>query len=311
MSFVEIPLLNPIRFVEDDPTNPYNTRHFDDYRYRDQVREFEYFREYYQKWQTNDIIRLQVLSDIGPIQLELYGCDGIALPAFTQVLNTVATSLVDPGFDVYEATFALASVPVGSYYFKLTGTGFSFKSELFEVATFHDYTALFEYTNDINDYDVIFQRTDGPLTFSYRAEVQIEQYEPGSRNVVFVDQNEELVQLKATSFRVQKLIIGDATGVPDYVADKVMRIFDCSSVSIDGKGFVRPEGATMEAQRVDLYPMPSWSLNIREANNRQSKRVSATGDANNPTVAYNIRTRGFGSQNEPASNNIVKIISIQ
>jgi hypothetical protein len=66
-------------------------------------------------------------------------------------------------------------------------------------------------------------------------------------------------------------------GVPNWVADKINRVFDCSDVLVDGKGFTRMEESRMEPSRQKQYAMAGWIMDILESKNAESKVWGSSG----------------------------------
>lgn len=323
MSFyIEIPHLNPIKFYPVDPGElpTYKYRHFDVWLNKIQTKEWEYTQPYLQKWEIADIVRIQVLAQITPLQLQLYTCSGEAVSGFTFSLAEKSTTLSGVDFRVYEAAVAFDDLDEGQYYFVLTAgsddTVEEYVSEPMDIAEKHEGTVLIECTNSKNDFDVIFKRVESGnidyLTFGMRVEAALIDFKPGGKATIYEDQRLNTVNLKSQSFRSWTLVVGAPTGVADWVIDKFHRFFDCDTVKIDGKGFVRPEGASFEATRAELYQHAGWRMEVREADNRDSKRFTGeVGELSSQlTVVYDLDTDGFGAQNGPASENIVQIEEI-
>lgn len=320
--YVETPLLSPTNWYAVNPGElpTYLYRHMDQWLSILQTKSFEFARQYFQKWQRSDIVPHIFNATITPMQIQLYSCDGEPVPGYILVPTEKITTLVNVDFAPYEANGALDDIEDGVYFWLLTAGSDdnvqTFVSEPFEVAETWPNTMLMEYSNDKNDFDVIFKRIENGqvayLKLNYRIEATLLDFQPGGRSTKYEDQNLDVTTLKSQTFRNWSFVLGPATGVPDYVSDKVSRIFDCSSVLLDGKGFVRPDGANLERNGIDLYGMAGYRMDIREAKNRQSKRFTGTiGELSSQlTVVYNFNTKGWGAQNGPASDNIIQIESI-
>lgn len=318
-AYVDIPMLNPVAFYEKGFTNDarYNYPHPDDYLNREQSQSWHFTREYFQKWQTSDTIKIQVLASISPVvaNLKRWNVDGVPVSTVSGLVMT--TTLVSPGFDVYEVTIPLTGLSEDTYYLELVvgsgGSAKTFISEPMYIKAKHEGTMLFEYTNDRNDYDVIFKRIISGqvdyLEYSLRTEAYIDDFAPMNQSMLYKDHSFNSRILKAFSFRQFKLYLGDAVGVADWVADRVNRIFDCATVTIDGKAFTRVESNRLEPQRSKPYQHAAWTMDIVEAKNRKSKRWEPAAGTGGLTVVYNIEGRAFGAQNAPAGSNIIQVTS--
>lgn len=318
-TIVDIPLLNPVQFYEKGFTNDgrYNFPHIDDFLNREQTQEWQFAREYFQKWQTNDTITLQVLSNLAPVVANLYRWNDYSAPVISVTATVMTTTLVSPGFDVNEVSMPLAGLSEDTYYLELVvGSGGSqkiFISEPMYIRAKHDGTILFEYSNERNDYDVVFKRTVSGtlnfLSFSFRAECYLDDFWPMNVSLMYKDHNYNSRLLKANTYRQYRMYLGDAQGVPNWVADKVNRMFDCSTCSLDGKAFTRIDNGRMEPQRMKQYPHAAWTMDIVEAKNRTTKRYQPGGTAGGLTVIYNIEGRAFGALNGPTGSNIIQVTS--
>src|SRR6478609_7884521 len=111
--------LNPIKFVTEGYVLPdiYNVKDMDQFRYQDTVPDFYEQRNYFQPWQSSDIIFMQFLSNYGQLNLKLMSCKGDVIASFAP--DYVPTSIEATGMKVYQASIALNSYPEGNYYFKL------------------------------------------------------------------------------------------------------------------------------------------------------------------------------------------------
>ena len=308
-NIVDISILCPIKFRRQGFTNPlpYNSKYHDDWNYPDTVRNFEEQIPYWQPWQKNDIIYVPILSNYaGPHQLELYNCDDILIDTFQ--LNYEASSIEGTGMKFYIATVALATYAEGVYYFLLkSGSPVldTLESEKIYVKTLHENTIQIRYTHNENDFDVVFENG---LEFQLRVYGGMTEFKPASDRTVFVDQPRNMVQLSGKSYYTQKLLLGDANGIPDYLIERINQIFLCSDVLVDGKQYVASDGAQLEPSREKDYPLAGWALEVRPAEAQNKKRFTADGNQGTPTtIVYQIQSKGFGSISNPASNNTIQI----
>lgn len=300
--------LNPVRLVRLDapPVAGKNFVHFDEDWYINTILNFETKMPYYQKWQQTDTIRMQFRSTTDLIKVELITCEQRVVKSVTA--TKVITDIVGQPWELYEASLQLADVPKGLYYVLVTA-GFGefiqqFISEPQDIRLKHENTMLLEYTHFQNEYGTIFAYGFKP---SFRCEAIITDYQPGADDTVYVDQIYDTTLLSSKPFRNFKFSLGGPYGVPDWVADKVNRIFSCSNVLADKKQFTRPEGTKMEPNRSELYPLAGWKFDIRESQNDYDLNYDSEFDQK-VVVVYNVRTDVFGTLNGPVENNAVQII---
>ncbi len=307
-SYIDMPFLSSIRFVEYNPTQvvQYQTKHFDDYLFKEQIQDFMFPADYGQKRQTNDTEIIQFQSDYAPFQLQLVNCLGQVIQ--TTSISAIATGLLDPFAQTYGATFTYAAVTTEGRYWLLLRGGMSNDikaiSEPIDIAVIHDYTVLLEYSNSTNKDNTYFGNN---TIFKLRLDAQIMRMEPGSKDTTYADQVLNEILLKSYQYRIFNFVISGYAGIPDWMIDKLNRIFGCGKILIDGKQFVRDNGAKWERTDVDQYSMSGWKIALRESVNRTAVRIS---DENNPEeniiIGYNIETDGYGTP-----SNIIQITDIE
>jgi hypothetical protein len=312
-NIVDIPFLNPLRFVPVGST----AKNFDSDWYFNQIKSFEQQIQYYQKWVYGDVIYLQVLSNFAPVVIELLDCSGNSLNTFSFTVKS--TSLVNPGYTVYECSIPVPTIDEGVYYFLLKVGSYSsvpeestleqFISEPQYFSADAENTILFQYKNSYNRFDVIFETG---INFGFRCDAVIGAIDPQSKDTVWEDQPLNLRTITSTPYRHFKLTIGNSYGVPDWVVDKVNRLFSCDTVLIDGRQYTKAEGAKWEVNQAELYPMRGWKIDIRETNNRYSLRgQNNNSPAEQFAVVYNIESKAFGTFNGNASNNIIQVTEVE
>jgi len=312
-NIVDIPFLNPIRFVPVGAT----AKNFDSDWFFNQIKSFEQQINYYQKWQHGDVIYLQVLSNFSPVAIDLLDCAGNSLNTFAFTAKSV--SLVNPGYQVYECSIPVPTFDEGVYYWLLNVGIYSpvpeestleqFVSEPQYISETIENTIFFEYTNSYNKFDVVFETK---INFGFRCDAVIGAIDPQSKDTVWEDQPLNLRTINSIPYRQFKLIIGDGYGVPDWVVDKINRVFACDTVMLDGRQYTKAEGAKWEKNEADLYPMRGWKIDIRETNNRYSLRgQNNNSPAEQFAVIYNIESKAFGTFNGNASNNIIQVTEVE
>lgn len=232
--------LNAFRWVNRNPVlDPrYNTLPFD--------QQVDYY-SYFQKWQTNDTLKIQVISDFVP-HLNFYTCQDQLL--LNVPLNLIAIQVV--GIKVYEAEVSFLNFPANNTYY---GTISYIDQNLvtqywdtcpLEVRTKHAGTLLYEYWNTYNDKGIVF---DTGIKFCMRIEGLVREYTPESADQLFTDQKYDTTTENSIPYRTFKNYIGTAAGLPDWIIDKMNLIFSVNTKTIDGTAYNRKDGAKWEITR--------------------------------------------------------------
>jgi hypothetical protein len=309
---IYIPFINPLRFVDAARTNQvqYNTKQFDDYLFREQILDFEQNVCWRQPFSPNDIISLQLSANYSPIQVSFVGAKyGNTLSTFS--LTSSIRNTYQPDYFLYEQNFNISDLPEGCYYVRIDAGSPVQKtllSETFSISSNIKNTLFLEYENSSFYEDVIFETG---IKFGMRIPGFIAAYEPASKDVVYEDQVLDNTILSSIPYRTFKLFVGAGQGVPDWLIDKVNRIMGCDTVTIDGKGFSKPDGSKWEKAEEVNYPMRGWTLPLREAINRKSSIFDSEGSTDKRIiVVHNIDSKGFGDIFEPGQN-VVEIIELE
>lgn len=274
----DIAKINPVMLYSETIQYPerFRSRFMDYFSFQNQIRDYEDPAYYAQKWMKEDVIQLQFLTDYTDVKLQVVGeYDNV----YKTVIPEVVTSAIDPAPNAFmNASITLTDLPEGCYYLRAILTaGVAVKtyiSEPFEVHDLVENSVLFHYYNDTNDFGVAF---DTDIIYQLRVEGGLtnDGFKPVIKSKIYEDQNLNKVRLSATPSESYKLVIGGAEGVPNWVANKINRLFACSYVSVDGGQFVRLEG-DMERKGEENYPMAGWSLTLAEADNSLSMTFSNT-----------------------------------
>lgn len=267
-----IPALNPIRLIRAG------------HKYFSLFNESIPFHEeavcYYQKFSRYDILAFQAC-----INKNTYNDFFARLIDQTgRVALTITGEEIIPsgGNRSYvEFRSALTGVDEGVYYLEVffeKGELYSVVSEPILIKDQHPDTILIEFGHRENDFDMYFM---GGRKFWLRVEGGFPSsgFTPGAKDTVYRNQEHDTVLLNSTPYSVQKIQFGSGSGIPNWVADKINRIFSCSSTKINGVSWVKNEGAKMEAARESSYPLAGWTLELIDTSNRYSD-VFGSGDFN-------------------------------
>lgn len=308
-----IPFLSPVQFVKLGAILPpqYHFKNMNEWWYSEQVQFYVEQPRYSQKWQNNDVIRMQVQTNgLGPVQADLIDCHGVVVR--TVLFSVISDPAIISPLVLFEGNMILTSLDEGNYYMLITaGTGSTVSqaiSEPLHVAADHPLTLLLEYSGTRNKQSTIFSTGYSP---SFRFEGWLDGFGPKGLFATYVDQPADIELLNGIPYRAHKLNVGNKAGVPDYIADKVNRILLIgigNKTYIDGVQMTREESANLEANVFPGSPLKYWTVDVREALNKDGIAVPVTpGDPTELTVEYNIETKAFG---DGSPDNIVQITEV-
>lgn len=296
-NIINLPFINPYKFVVETLTidDKYNTAPFDDAFVDNQILEWQQQSVYYQKVQNNDGIYFQFNSNYGPVSCVLVNCNNtvVATGIITPVVSTYF-KVPFVGYNCFIDISNTSTITEGIYYIKLSVGSPStiILSEPLYIKEKHKNTMLFEYSNDSNAFDVIFQNKE---IFSLRCEAAMLGFQPGSSEVVYEDEPANLTTLSAYPFRTWKLKIGEAKGVTDWLIDKINRLLSCNTVKIDGKHYTKNEGSKLEPNGKDEIITKGWIIELRESKARTSSTIiNDTPQNDSIVIAYPADSSLFG-----------------
>lgn len=310
-NIIELCLLNPVKlYVQDLVLNPpYKFVHFDEGNFASQIPSYKQKKTYYQKWEfTDPPVQLQFTSNFAPVQFRLIDCKGSIVKAGD--VNVISTNYYSLPTIPYLATMDFEGLTEGIYWFQLlVGVGGSLTTLISEpqyVAESHADTMLTQYSHSENEYGAVF--TNGER-FGIRMETTIRDLQPSSNDVVFEDEIANIVVLSSSPFRVFKMVIGNALGVPEWVIDTFNRLYGCDNVTHDNKQFTKNEGSKFEPNRDTMIAMGGWQIDIRESKARRSSVIVNNNPLNKDVaVIYDIETIAFADLNNPPLNSTAQII---
>lgn len=301
-----IPTINPLHFIQDgfSPLPQYNSKHIEDYQMEDAIRSWEQTVQWFQPWQKTDRIRLQLHSQLGPVNYEIINrYDDVV---FTGNLQQIAQSFFDPSLYVYELDLALTVFDSGYYRMKLkfgSPVTVTTVSNWFEVSDTFDDSLLIEYKHFKNYADAYFESGWSP---SIRIYGTLKYEKPGSVNTLYENQENDMTLLNSKPYSVWRLYTGGPEGIPDWGIIKYNIIFGCSDLKIDGRYHSRATDGGFEERAEQDYPMRGWSIELRDKLARTSKILTSDGigpSQNNLglTVVINVESKGFVSDDAGGS----------
>lgn len=306
-----IPILNGLQFVDVDPPDSplYATKHIDNWLFADQLYKFQGQIPFLQPWLSQDIVRLQFESNFTPLQLDLYDQYGRRQTGYSASATQVRANRYMPGFFVYEATLTLAGLGRGPYRYIITpgnDTTKRQKSEWFIIAPNYERTILLKYWNSYFHGDVVFETG---IQFTLRIPGYIEYDAPGNKVVTFENQPLNQTVVSAKRFRQIILHVGDGSGVPPWMIDKINAAWCCNNVELDNKPFALTDGK-WNVLSEDDNALKGYSMNIREGINRSSKIITGTGDPlKKITIISNIDGRLYSDVSANAGETVIQILN--
>lgn len=308
---IAVSYLNPVKFYPLNFTKPaaYNIVHQDQDLFMAQQENMNFPANYFQKWQTGDVIPIQVVTNLlSPVTGYLYDTCGNITNSFSFVQKT-DPAVVSP-FILWEAQFDLSAVSPGLYQFKITagidGTIAELKSELIDIQVSHPNTLLFEYSDTRNKLQMIF--TTGFIG-RFRVEGNLFNFDNDSHFSQFEDQPADMELVNGIPYDLFDLVIGwRSQGVPPYIRKVIERILLMDSCKVDGVEFTRSKDAKFEGQEIPGWQMKNWKIKVRHRVNQNSLTVTTEGSVDEQlVVSYNINTKLFGDGN---IDNTVQVPSI-
>lgn len=259
---------NPIKFYEYlyNELPGRNTRFMDLVSVEDAILTFQDKVQWSQPWQQSDTINIQIQADTPGLRLCLVDCREVEIAS--AILTQRITNWKEPNLNTYEATLPLQFVEEGYYYLTIKDSvNIYVVSDRIHVKEYWQNSIYLQYHHRKNKGDLAF---DTEISFYIRVMSVLQDFQPGSDDTVYLDQYRNTTVLSSTPFRTYKMIIGDAFGVPDYIADKINRFFGLSHVFLDNIQFAKAEGSKMERNGDRKYPFAGWTIEIIEAVNKDA-----------------------------------------
>ena len=275
---IKIPYLNPLRFH-----NILSGKFF-----VDTIPAHEEFKGYIQKFYKDDTLNFQVLlqkDNYVSATYNLVDSKGSIIHEFTPTIAGVYGS----DYDVFAPASADKIISLleenETYYIHIsiltllgseTDTYTDYISDPFTLISNAENTIVLQYTHDANRFDVAFYPDPLNLlnkqSFCLRVEggLPSDGFSPESKDVFYVDQPHDTILLDSIPFNTYKFMFGNGAGIPNYIAAKINRIFSLNDVKIDGRSYVKSDGAKLEPIRDKNYPFAAWQLELVEPENNYS-----------------------------------------
>ena len=312
-------LLNPVWFYRKNRTliPQYHTRFRDDFPSVETRKPWQYapLGKYFSKWQTNDTIRLQVMSNVAPIKLHVFDCKGNLAAAPLQFTQKRRNRYI-PDLFVYEANYNPVGLARGRYRLEIqVGDPVlpdeTLESDWLDIADDWPDTVMIEYLTTKYYADAIFATGWAP---SFRVEGWFKMRGPGSVNVVYVDQAYNQRQQNREPFATEEFIFGPSSGVPDWTPELIGWILGCQEVYMDGKQFtIASESSQFTEEEVEGNLYAGWSIDLRYTNRRGSRifPIDPSVGGKKLLIGLNVETKGFADTTQGSSSNVIQIASVE
>lgn len=304
ISFVIIPPVNTIRFVEMGKTLPdaYTQARFDDlwmhesllpfqndYRYKAKTQYFDYnwaqfhhngthgFDVFILNCKGEAITTVPIFKTNNAFAGNVWDAHGTITPV---ALNTAVFRVHWNSVDLLDGETYFIKFEV--YYSADKAKKVSYISEPIEFRTKQEDTVIIDYTNKYNQHGIFwtFINSVTPaaswnMVMRLRIEGYVEDFTPDSSDTFYEDQVIDLTLLNALPYRKFKLF---APNISDYHIDKLNRIFACDNISINAKKYVKDDGAKLEIGRTTQESLKQCELEIREYRTIDSSLFQSTYD---------------------------------
>jgi hypothetical protein len=267
-----VPLINPLRYVELDYSDNYNTKFFDLFKHRDTLKDFEQPTDYYQPFNLDDPLTQYIVSanNVAPDINYHRSCDGKIVHTETMVNAFSFTLPPEPGgivqLEVYTNTTDLNDLGEGLYYARITDGTTTIESNLFCVSENHSNTILVKYRNTKVFQGVIFEKLlalDADFYFYLRVQGYIRHNLPERVATTYEDQLLNMTSLRSVPYNSWSYIT-DSSGIATYMIDLLNRVFGCSDLYMDNRRFTIPQEAKWEEKEEEFYPLRGWGIDLRE-----------------------------------------------
>ncbi|MBP7939539.1 MAG: hypothetical protein KAZ20_00245 [Sediminibacterium sp.] len=297
MSLITFPLLNSENFYEVGvlPTNEFHTRHFLSDWWIDTIYDWQKYNrfggvkpsQFYVLKQLDDIVTIQFnipTTGIASFGLKMLSCDGTlraVSPSAYMTQAFIAGNVYD-GVPLRTIQYKfrpsdISGVDDGIYYFLITiddGVEKQYISEPTDIRQTHEKTILINYTNSVNDYDVVYSLNP---SFSVRLDATLSEPSNEFNPTTFRNQKGDLRQVRARNWRKYILTIGAEEGTNGIIVDKITNILKSDSITIDGKKMLLSEGAEIEVTPFsENYPLSTIKLELEEYDNSDSSVIGDT-----------------------------------
>lgn len=269
--YIAFPKINSVLFYQSD---------FPERAFENTIPTHEQQLRYHQKVEQTDTIPVLFWTNAGPqwtLAASLIDCYGNEI--ITYSIATVSQG-VTASYDLNKFSAVFGNMDEGVYQIRITAESdqadsYVFLSEPIHMRASWDDTIWIDYYNEVNDFDIPFEDMN-TFMFGLRVEGGWESggYSPQAKDTIYLDQNHTPVMLDSIPYVVRKLTIGEAYGIPNWLANIINRAFSCTHTYIDSTRYVKNEGAKLEPSRTSNYPLAGWMLDLLEVDETLSNEIT-------------------------------------
>jgi len=258
----KIPFINPIRFHQSG---------VGDFFYNE-IPDFEVRRGWAQPYVMGDrpFVQIHCSSPASTMLMSLMDNAGTVYKTWSVYYSGYTFGTGADKTYLYNWTGIFPAVAEGFYFLKLLvqdSEGYMiFYSEPIRLyTTAPDNHIILRYTHDENDFGVVF--VGYLFMMRLQAGLKSEGFQPGGKFTMYQDLDYQSEVLTSQPYNVEKWTFGSSEGIPNWVADKINRLFGLSTTIIDATYYCRNEGAKMERQGVEHFPLAVWQLELIKKDN--------------------------------------------
>lgn len=293
-NFLSVSKANALHFVRYNYALNPKYSHYQINQARQPSRNEDYIqRPYYlQKIQKTDPgIPVQVITNgISAVSADVYNADGTLYASYPMAI-TADPAIIAP-VTRWDYTIDQSGFPEGVYCVVIsTAAGNLRMSEWFHVAAVHAKTLLFECNHSTNKYGYYFSNVPS-IPFRVEATLLAE-YPDGT----FVDYQDELADtelIDAIPVMKQELRIGNAYGVPDWVAMKMNMFLLMNQAYCEGKHISRTPESKLAKKSIVGSPLYSYLVEVTEAHPKYFDSTDETGTNEDVIFVATLDAQGFG-----------------
>lgn len=268
------PYGNPIRFYKIAPTviPQYIDKHMDDYPFVLTLEDHEEQVIWKQPFLTIDPVRLQMVSNFGPLTLKMIRCSDGAIMSTTNFDNLYENAFM-PGFFIRQIDLDLATFPAGIYYFTLNDV---YYSNPIETRVNWLGTIAIEYEHHRKKMGLYFGAPANAFKPFVRVPGRLKYEDTGSDDIIYEDDPLNETMIESKTFTLYDLYIGNSgpgdiiAGVPPYFMKYVKNIIGCSNLKINGRLYTKQKEANWENYVEDGSLLIGGKIQMRDKLNRES-----------------------------------------
>lgn len=305
---------SPVQFVPSGLVlaPQYHTKSRNLFWFAEQVVEWINQNNYWNPWQSNDILPLQFFTNgLSSVTATLYDCRQNVIST-TPLTDTASPSLVAP-VKMFQGIVDLTPLigKPGGYWLNVTagaGGTVAMISEGLNVKDDWPETLLFKVTSSQNKFSVIF---DAGYVIYHRVKGFFNNmFKPKFKGAFYIDQPQDISVLNAIVYETTTLIVGGDDGIPDYESRKILTYLLMDGCIIENEGFSIDEGASFEEMFTPGNPKKYQKVEIRPTSSMDAVGATASGADLDASMIITTDATYFGPNDGsiPGSNEIIQAL---